>query len=92
MKINLHIERLILDGLPVTSLQGPQVRAAVEAELARLLAADGLSHELRGGVAVPRVRAGAIQIGKENQPARLGQSIARAVHEGIGNSNTEKAR
>ena len=92
MKINLHIERLVLDGLPVTSMQGPQVRAAVERELARLLAAHGLSHELRGGIAVPRVRAGAIEIGKERQPARLGQSIARAVHEGIGNSSKEKAR
>ena len=37
MRINVHIERLILDGLPVTSLQGPEVGAAVETELARLL-------------------------------------------------------
>ncbi|MFI5458422.1 MAG: hypothetical protein ACHRXM_23575 [Isosphaerales bacterium] len=92
MRINLHIERLILEGLPVTSLQGPQVRAAIENELARLLAAHGLSLELRGGVALPRVRAGAIHIGKESQPARLGQSIAQAVHEGIGRSKTENSR
>jgi hypothetical protein len=92
MKINLHIERLILEGLPVTSLQGAQVRASVEKELTRLLAAHGLSHELRGGIAVPSVRGGAIKIGKDNQPARLGQSIARAVHEGIGNPTREKAK
>ena len=92
MRIKLHIERLILDGLPVTSLQGPAIRAAVERELARLVAAHGLSHELQGGVAAPHIRGGAIQIGKENQLARLGQGIARAVHEGIGNSNKEKTR
>jgi hypothetical protein len=92
MKITLHIERLILDGLPVTSLQGPQVRAAVEKELARLLGAHGLSHELRGGIALPRVNAGAIQFGKETRAAGLGRGIARAVHEGIGSSNRVKAR
>jgi hypothetical protein len=91
MRINLHIERLILEGLPVTSLQGPQLQAAIEKELTRLLAVHGLSDELRRGTAVPRVRAGAIQIGKDNQPARLGKSIARAVHEGIGSSKMEKA-
>ena len=91
MRINLHIERLVLEGLPVTSSEGAQVRAAVEKELASLLAAHGLSHDLREGVAVPRVRAGGIQIGKESPPALLGQSIARAVHEGIGSSKTEKA-
>ena len=37
MNINLHIERLILDGLPITRQQGPHVQAAVEAELTRLL-------------------------------------------------------
>jgi hypothetical protein len=92
MRINLHIERLILDGLPIASSQGPKVRAAVEKELTRLLAAHGLSHELRGGAAVPRVRAGAVQFGKESQPASVGQSIAQAVHEGIGNPNREKTR
>lgn len=91
MRINLHIERLILEGLPVTSLQGPQLQAAIEKELTRLLALHGLSDELRRGTALPRVRAGTIQLGKDNQPARLGQSIARAVHEGIGGSKTEKA-
>jgi hypothetical protein len=91
MRIHLHIERLILDGLPVTSLQGPQILAAVEQELGRLLTAHGLLDELRGGIAVPRVRAGAIQLEKENPPARLGQSIARAVHEGIGNPGRVRA-
>jgi hypothetical protein len=90
MKIDLHIERLILDGLPVSSLQGARLRAAIEKELARLLSAHGLSDELRGGIALPRVRAGAMRFGKDQPPARLGQSIARAVYEGIGNSKAEK--
>jgi len=92
MNIHIHVERLILDGLPVTNLQGPQVRAAVEKELARLLAAEGLSHEIRGAGVVPHVSGGTLRIGTEIQAARLGQSIAQAVHEGIGIRKSENAK
>ena len=84
MKINLHIERLVLDGLPVDSTKGGRVRAAVEKELARLLAAGGLSQHLGAGAAVPRLRGGNIKVTKGVQAGGLGRSIARAVHEGIG--------
>ena len=87
MKIHLHIERVLLDGLPVTSAQGPLVQQAIEQELARLLETHGLAHELRPGATVPRVRAGSLRLSKENPPASLGQGIAKAVHEGIGNPN-----
>jgi hypothetical protein len=91
MRINVHIERLFVEGVAVTSIQGPQIRAAFENELSRLLTVHGLSEELRQGTAVPRVRAGTIQLGKDNQPASLGRNIARAVHEGLGATKTEKA-
>lgn len=84
MRINVHIERLVLDGLPVTTLQGPQVRRAVEGELARLLASSGLSESLRRGAALPRVMAGSLSVTRESHPTGLGKGIARAVHEGIG--------
>jgi hypothetical protein len=91
MKMNVHIERLILNGLPATSAQGPQIGSAIQTELVRLLATEGLKDELRGGIAVPHIRAGVIQLGAENQPAKLGNSIAQAVHEGIGNSKQRGA-
>jgi hypothetical protein len=91
MRINVHIERLILEGLPVTSLQGPEVGAAVETELACLLGDQGLSDELRQGANVASVRAGAIQIQKDSQPVRLAQGISRAVYDCLGSSKTEKA-
>lgn len=86
MKLQVHIERLVLEGLPVTSLHGPMIQQAVEKELARLLESHGLSDELRSGGAVPRVAAGSVQFGKDQRPAGLGQGIARAVHQGIGQS------
>jgi hypothetical protein len=91
MRINVHIERLILDGLPVTSLQGPEVGAAIETELARLLLGQGLSDELRQGATVSGLKARAIQIGKDSQPARIAQSISRTVYDCIGCPKTEKA-
>jgi len=85
VKIRLKIERLILDGLPVAHAQGPLVRAAVETELTRLLAAGGVSRELRAGSAVPGVRGGDIRVDQASRPAGLGKQIAGAVYGGIGN-------
>ena len=84
--LSIYIERLILDGLPVSHAQQPLLQAAIEAELSRLLAADGLAHELQSGGAFPRVPGGSIQLTGNNTPAHLGQQIARAVHNGIGGS------
>ena len=38
MSINVHIEELVLDGLGISSSQSPVVQAAVQSELARLIA------------------------------------------------------
>ncbi|MFI5101921.1 MAG: hypothetical protein ACHP9V_00980 [Terriglobales bacterium] len=82
MKIHLHIERLVLDGLPVD--QPRILRNALEQELAGRLMEGGLSPELRSGGAVPHVRGGAIELGQGSHPARLGTQIAGAVYRGIG--------
>jgi hypothetical protein len=78
MNINLHIERLILDGLPVTSSQGSLVQAAVEAELMRLLTEQGLRRS--SGGTVPHLPAGSIQVAEDSKPAQLGYRIAQAFY------------
>jgi len=84
MNINVSIERLILDGLPLTHSQRPLVQAAVETELARLLAAGGLAAYLQAGVALRSIPGGSIQLPSDGNPNTLGQQIARAVYGGIG--------
>jgi hypothetical protein len=84
MNINLHIERLILDGLHVPTSQGFVVQAAVEAQLANLLRSEGLSPELRAGGVLRSVKAGGIHVAN-GSPKHLGQQIGRAVYDGIGN-------
>lgn len=84
MKINLQIERLILDGLDVAPHERPVLQAAVESELARLLAVEGLNQELTAGGAWPSLGAVSIQMANNNSPERVGHQIAQAVYKGIG--------
>ncbi len=84
MKVNLHIEKLILDGVEVQTLDHPALQAAVEAELTRLLTQGTLHPDLVGGGARPFVRGGAVQVSAGGPPGPLGQQIAQAVYKGIG--------
>ncbi len=84
MNIEVHIERLVLDGIDIPPGQRPAVQAAVEAELARLLTAGGMKSELLGGAALPSVRVSPVAEPYHRNPAKLGQQIAQAVYSGIG--------
>jgi hypothetical protein len=84
MNINVSIERLILEGISLPHSQRPLIQAAVEAELARLLAADGLAHHLMEGGTLPAIPGGSIQLASNGNPGTLGQQIAQAVYGGIG--------
>lgn len=81
MNINLHIEQLVLDGLPLMPGQGPAVQAALEAELSRLLAERGMGN-LSGG-AVPQLSVPSIQLSPAGPPAQWGRQIARTLYDGL---------
>jgi hypothetical protein len=80
MTIRVHIERLVLEALPIGHHDGPLVQAAVETELARLMSGAPLPPS---GGATARVTAPAISLTPNNSPTRLGQQIARSVHGGF---------
>lgn len=82
--VRLHIERLILDGLPVKPAQASAIREAVEVELTRLLTESSLGANWQTGGAVHSVQADAIQVTRGSGPAQIGTQIAQAVHSGIG--------
>lgn len=83
MNINLHIERLLLDGVSIAPDQRHILQASVEAELTRLLTDGGLSPSLAQGIALPRISTDGIQL-TGNNPTQIGQHIAQSVYEGIG--------
>lgn len=75
----VHIDRLVLDGVPMSGAQGAQLKASVIRELARLLQRDGVGPDPRG-TAVPTLAAPAIQIPEPYRPSDLGRHIARSLH------------
>ncbi len=87
--IQLHIERLVLEGLPGSPAQGPAVGAAVEAELVRLLSAEGLSaavsrHE-------PHLPTSDTHLAAERGPSNLGQQIGPAIYQVLNPSRPQSA-
>src|SRR5262245_41606656 len=78
MNTNVHIERLVLDGLPVESGEGDLVQAAVETELTRLLVEHGFSFS--SAADVPRLSAEPIHLTHGSKPSSLGHQIAQAIY------------
>jgi hypothetical protein len=85
MKINMHIQRLVLDGLSVPFHQQTELQAAVETELARLFTVNvnRSANSLITGGAVSHISAPDIRTEGDSDPGPLGQQIARAVYEGV---------
>lgn len=78
MNTNVYIERLILEGLPISRSQAVLLQLAIETELARLVAEQSLSHLSAG--AVPHLSANSIKLTRDAEPAQLAHQIARAIH------------
>jgi hypothetical protein len=81
--IRLHIQHLVLEGLPLAAGAGGRVQEAVAAALARRLEATGLAPEFRAGGAVPSAPGGELRLAAGLTPADLGARIAHAIHTGI---------
>jgi hypothetical protein len=83
MHIVLHIERLVLDGVPLAPADHEALRNTLAGELGRLLA-GGLHPDLQSGGARASVAGGSIEIDGGATAPQLGGQLARAVHSGIG--------
>jgi hypothetical protein len=81
--VSLHIERLVIEGVPLGPGQASRMQAAVERELARLIAANGLSPGIITVGALPFIGVGGIQLSSALNAQRLGGQIAQAVYSGL---------
>jgi hypothetical protein len=79
--IHLHIEELVLHNFAPNDRY--VIADAVERELSRLLAADGVSHSLGDNSNRPRVDAGNFQVAPGAKTTAIGAQIAQSVHGGI---------
>ncbi|WP_448265572.1 hypothetical protein [Nostoc sp. DSM 114159] len=76
MNINIDIEKLILEGMPISPSQARLLQAEVEIELAKLLANKGIPNNLLSGGVVP---GGAIQVKPGINSTQMGQQIAQEI-------------
>ncbi|MDF0677318.1 MAG: hypothetical protein P0120_23725 [Nitrospira sp.] len=90
MNVRLHIERLILDDLPIVGSQRALVQGAVERELARLIEVNGVGPDTMAGGARPSVSPTVMHMAEGMTPVQLGRQIAQAVYQGVGNHSSAK--
>ena len=83
MNINLHIDRVILDGLRLDDGQQKVLQATIEYELLSLIRDQGFAGELRDGGARPLLAADGIQLERGYSSMQLGRQIARSVYGGL---------
>lgn len=81
MIIRLHIERVVIEGLPLNGAQTGVLRAALERELSRRFAEGTLDPKhLSGSHAI--LRGGTVAVDGV-APARFGERIAASVHDSV---------
>lgn len=83
MNVELYIERLVLDGVPLGPGQGDRLRTSVETELQRLLTDGDVPPRLANGGTVPYVSGTSIHLAEKSGTQQLGQQIAGAVYGGL---------
>src|SRR5215472_11220111 len=83
MNLTIHIERLVLDGLPLGAHQASLVRAAIEAELAKLFCEQSHFVTTRGSATLSRLESNAVHFTHNAEPSAIGEQIAQAIHSSI---------
>lgn len=84
MNINIHIERLVIDGFSVEPHQRADLKASVEAALSQQLVSQGIGSTMQSNNNCKSVKGGSISIENISTPASLGHQIGNAVYMGIG--------
>ena len=79
--VELHIEELVLHGFPASDRF--RVGDAVERELARLIAEQGLPGLIKHSVSVDRLDGGAFQVAPGAKPQSVGVQLAQKLHQQI---------
>lgn len=80
MNVELWIERLVVDGLPMSAGDGEVLRATLQKELARRLRRDGLGARLTRGLAAPRLTVDSVRLPREAGPAEIARQVGRSLH------------
>lgn len=80
MNINLHIERLVLDGLPLEARDGALAQTAVTAELLQLLSENGIPAGLQTGFNRAHIPAPALDLKPALNTQEIGTQIGKSIY------------
>jgi hypothetical protein len=83
MNINLHIERLVLEGLSIEPNQRSMLQEALQAELVRLLSVEGAGLGLQSDKTVRSAQPQSMDYLAGSNADQVGGQIANAVYRGI---------
>ena len=84
MNINLHIDRVVLEGLNIQAHERSFVEASLKTELVRLFAAGGVSESVIAESTLGRISASGIRLTENNDASNLGEQIAQSIYGEIG--------
>ena len=82
MNINLHIERLVLEGVDISVDEHKALQQNIIAELTQTLSSDSVAIDRCSGLFQAHTKVSEIQLGKDKL-VRLGSDIAQALYRGI---------
>jgi hypothetical protein len=80
MNVNLHIERLVLEGFSMDRPDAKVVRDALQTELMLLFAESEIQASFFGSRTAPAVQAQPLPLESTSSPSRLGGAIAHSVY------------
>jgi hypothetical protein len=80
MKVNLHIERLVLDGFALSGRDAAVVEEAMRTELVRLILSDEAGVGGLASGALPSAQGALLHVSSAERPPQLGAAIAQSVH------------
>jgi hypothetical protein len=81
VRIGLHVDELVLHGF--SPLDGRRIADAVQAELTRLLAEQGLPQSLMRRVAVDFIDAGEVRMPAAGSARGIGSRLAGGLYRGL---------
>ncbi len=85
--IELHIDELVLRGLPYA--QRRRIVAAIEVELTRLLGEQGLPETWAQGGTLPQIKIDTMHMADGAKPQAIGAQIARQVYGNLVGRNAD---
>lgn len=81
-EIHIHIERIVIDGMDASNIQG--IDRAIRVELERLVAQQSTANYGMNDSHIETLKAGSVQCAEEKSGATIGKRIAGSVFGHIG--------